>query len=209
MSVRADFATLLDLVLPWLPGCTDELALIYIRQAAREFCDQSWCWLRVSEPTPTIANDPELDLDIGADEQFVRLLSASMEGRDLCVGRDMRITDAMLSSIGTPTHVWSATRINLTLWPVPAASGALVTSQICVQPSDTAQGMPKELLALYGETIAAGALSKLLTMPKKPWTDTALGLERRAYFQDHADTIKSRVQRQFSSNLRRSTAHYF
>ena len=85
----------------------------------------------------------------------------------------------------TPKYYTQVDTEQLILAPVPpdnVANGLTMT--LVLQPSQSATGFPKWIFNQYIYALADGAISKLMLMPGKPWSDAAVGLDRRARFEE-------------------------
>lgn len=169
-------------VLPEAPGALKPVVEHAIRRAAQEFFLRSKVW-KTSVTLDLLAGEPVSSIDAGDSLAMVELLNAS--------GVHLRLTDEDMQDLYGPewrTATGPVTDLIVVLpgmlraYPIPVAdvSFELLMS---VQPGDNATGIPDDLAMRYRDAIAAGALSRLMLSPKKPYSDDARGQLKRAEFE--------------------------
>lgn len=82
--------------------------------------------------------------------------------------------------------------------PREPAAGAL-SIRVALQPSPKSQHVWDRLYTDYFNEILAGALSKLLAMPKKPWTDKQSALENKYTYLEGLREAKTQAIKQFTN----------
>lgn len=108
---------------------------------------------------------------------------------------------------GTPTRYLFLNPGVITLFPTPAEDLArAVFIRAALQPTLTSSTFPTSLYDRYAQTIAYGALSRLMMMPGKPWTDQASA----QYFKGEydADVADARIDLNRSSTESEVTINF-
>ena len=175
-----------DLIAPHLPGCPLAAMDIALRQAAIAFCEQSLAW-RFDHPPiavePGVSTYPFVP---PAGTVVHAILHAALDGREIGCGIDgcdmaernragrlsgmLSGTWYIFGGIGFLAHV-----------PAPAANGILSLS-VALKPSPTSTGLDEREFDEYQEAIVHGALSRLMSSPKKPYTH----LQLASYHQEQS-----------------------
>lgn len=193
MSQPVRIKEFLPYVMPMAPGAPSIVVEQHIRLAAIEFCERTKCWRKIS--TIDIADDNELALtgqSVAPDYaaiHHIEYASFTAEGypkRPLVPTQYSDLSDshaARLDEAGPPRYITQTTPNTVTIFPI--MPGTLEVS-LFLKPrvgSDFVQGtaddpiqdafnqVPDFLLTQWGETIASGALSKLLMQPQTRWHD--------------------------------------
>lgn len=96
----------------------------------------------------------------------------------------------------------------LTVWPAPALAASIVAT-VSLKPSMTAATFPDALFAHYAQDIAAGALSTILALPKKDWTDMPAAGIADTKFRARMSVVARAVERGFAKSGRRSSTRWF
>jgi hypothetical protein len=63
--------------------------------------------------------------------------------------------------------------------PAPDTAGQVLKGQVALKPTETATGIPDAVYALYGRTIRNLAISRLMAMQDKPWSDAKGAMQWR------------------------------
>ena len=196
------YTNLYDDVLPELPGIEVTLALHHIKRACQDFCSRS-AFSRVTLPainvttslaTYSLAHPDPTNFEI------TKILVVEYEGRrmtpktiewmnDTPNDWNRNTGDATLYSwrtqTGNPRFYIQQAIASLTLVAVPnhdTLSGLLVT--ISDQPSYTGVGINDDTWSAFAEDIGAGAKSRLMKMPNKPWSNAQAGHDYWVQFEN-------------------------
>jgi hypothetical protein len=68
---------------------------------------------------------------------------------------------------------------SLQFLPAPDTAGQVLKGQVAFRPTEAAAGIPDTVYALYGRTIRNLAISRLMTMQGKPWSDAKGAMQWR------------------------------
>lgn len=184
MAYLSDF---FPMVLSSAPACPDPTAEQWIRQAAIEFCTRTRVWRETDEfeadghPIEVVA--------VPANAALHEIEAAWFNGHELEAARYKTV--GTLSG-GTPRYLTQIgpDRFNLT----PPEAGTFRVNMF-LKPSREADELPDFLLEHYEQTIADGALARILSLPEQGWTNPQLAAAHRQSFD--AD-----VNRLSASNIR-------
>jgi|ThiBiocorrection_1091964.scaffolds.fasta_scaffold74009_2 hypothetical protein len=173
-----------DLVAPHLPGCPFAAMDNALRQAAIVFCEQSLAW-RFDHPA--IAIEPGVSVypfALPAESALHAILHAVLDGRKIAcfaAGRDMEERNRAINLLqGVPSCIFGSAD-SFTLAPEPTASGVLIL-RVVLKPSLASTGLGDREFDEYREAIAHGALFRLMSSPKKPYTQLQLASTHQEQF---------------------------
>lgn len=185
-------------VLPHAPNCPRPAALLYVREAAIEFCRRTRIWRHADafdyEGEPFVCVPP--------DSSLFEIEQAKFDGRRLAAAAHFDRDDES----GPPQYVTQVTPNTISI--VPQAIGRLWLSLFLV-PSQDAKTLPDFLLDQHGKALGAGALASILLLPNQPYTNPQLAAIFDQQFQGACDrSFASHVKGQQRARLR-SHARYF
>lgn len=190
------YSDLIDDVLPTLAADPSYPVVEYaVRRACIEFCASSWVWQYLPDPIDIVAGEARYDLepDTGADISAV--MDVACNGVPL-EAKSVAWLDANLpgwrTTPGTPKFYTQVDTEQIILAPAPDANiaGGL-TMTLTLEPSKTSQGIPRWLFNQFMYALAEGAISYLMLMPNKPWTDLASGARYGINFQNAIANAKA------------------
>jgi hypothetical protein len=185
-----------DLVAPHLPGCPAAAMDNALRQAAIAFCEQSLAW-RFDHPVIAVQPGVSAYPFTPPDGSVVHaILHAVLNGRGIACGPggwDMAERSRAGSLSGIPSCIFGGSGF-LTLVPQPSASGVLTLS-VALKPPPTGTGLSDREFDEYREAIVHGALSRLMSSPKKPYTQLQLASYHQEQFGIKTGTAAMREGR--------------
>jgi len=201
MKTWADF---LDEIMPELPGIAEDLAEAQVLRSAIEFMDRAHVYQ---------ADHPAIAAVTGqggyawapddADTEVCHVFNVWYEGEKLTAKNGDYLSDKYdywPDETGTPEHYLQERTDTLILVPSPDEDLAdAITVKVALKPAMTATGIPDDLFKDHREAIAAGALFRLMRMPKKPWTNFDLAA---AYRQAFNNAIEEARHKQQAGNVR-------
>lgn len=204
-------ATLSDLIpdiCPELPQCSITLVQRQLLNTLRDFCWQTHYWQQAMTPITL------LPFNESAPDTYIYTLPVP-EGTEL-------ITTAELVFNGNPLNIQSASWLdehvhrwrektgnpdyvlimsNKQVRFVPASETVqpvAITGQLILQPAREATSFSDDLLD-FDYPIANGALSRLLIMPNKPWSNTRRAATCEGIYQEGVSRAKFLVLKNFST----------
>ena len=162
------------------------MAINAIRRSVIEFCRETWVWKFLADPLSVQAGNAFYDLECPTGTDITTVMDVSLNNvplenkpttwldEELPGWRTVRKTPKYFTQVDTEQIILAAVpEVNL-------SNGLTLT--LALQPSHTSTAFPKWIFGQYYQTIADGAVAKLMLMPKKPWTDLQNGADRRASF---------------------------
>ncbi|WP_025915802.1 hypothetical protein [Herminiimonas sp. CN] len=190
------YSDLIRDVLPHLTnGPSDPLVEAAIRNAVIEFCNQSWLWRYLPDPIDIVAGEVAYDLEPTTGADVAAVLSCSIGGNLISPAStdDLdRIYTGWQSLSGPARHYTQTDTNSILLVPRPEfnIAGALVMV-LALQPRRSSTAFPGWIADQYAESLAAGALSRLLLMPGKAWSDGQAGMLNKDKFQAAIQVAKA------------------
>jgi hypothetical protein len=196
---------LLPLVRPHVAGCPNPLIVQELRMAAIEFCERTKMWrerksvsIFRQDRAVTILDYAEIheiesaEFNDGAGTYPlapVPFVSTDAEDRDATTeARPIYITQSSLDTVSV----------------VPFATGTLIVQAIMkpqslpkygVSGTTTLQAIqnviPTVIASKYGETLAMGALARLLAIPGKRWGEPNLAMAKLTLFRAELDRLSN------------------
>ena len=181
------YSDLLSEVLPVLSADpSDPVTEAAIRRAVTDLCFQSWIWKHYPDPIDVVAGTDQYELEPPYLGNTITIVEARLSGDVLVpanVSLLMRENPRWRSETGTPKRFIQTDTKNIVLQPVPDSSitgGLQVT--LAITPSRNSDSFPQWIADRYLYTIIDGALSYLMMMQNKPWTNLQMGVDCRARF---------------------------
>lgn len=187
-----DLDEFLPSIRPYAPGVADPTAYFAIRQASIEFCEKTRMWRYEDEfditaddfegllaPPSSVVHDIE-----GVWFDGTKLRHVTPNKLDELVS-DWRSGDT--KPTGVPSYV-TQTEPN-TIILVPFGTGTVKLS-LFLKPAQDAIEVPDFLVDQHRETIAFGALARILMIPNQSFTDPNMGAAFGQAFQSRLDGKK-------------------
>lgn len=177
-----------ELVLPVVPGCPVAVVNSAIKSAVIEFCEKSNLWQAESEPTDIVAGIASYSFKPPTGSKVVEGIAAYLEGRPLHAVSiyDLNLNQPTWRELETPEpnryFMDGDHSIRLVGTPAKALQEAL-TIQVALKPTRAAVECPSFLYEDWAETIASGALARLLVMPGKDWTHAGMAEYHKTEFK--------------------------
>lgn len=161
-----------------IPGCPDPTAISAVRNAAIEFCTATNQWQETQDEVAVTSTDFPYDLVGIAGAKVTRVLSVSVDGRNVTPismdELDAREYSWRTRTSAVPSRFYHPNPDQISLFPLPSQSVDLIM-RVAYAPTRTAATIDGFLHDNYLEEIAAGALSRLLSVPERPWSNAVLG----------------------------------
>ena len=195
------FEDMLNDVLPDVPGCTNELAINALRNAAIELYTKSWIYTQACDPQQTVIGQADYDLDTFTNYKNIGIVSASINDAAII---PVGVTSLNRSNLrwqddtGLPTNYLAYDYATLRLYPIPDRVSTLNIT-IALTPAKNATGVEDFIYDLYSEQLAAGAKARLMLIPNKPYTDQNTSREYRAQFSAAITDAKWRAHKSLTN----------
>ncbi len=180
----------LPMVLPYAPGCADIQAEHAVRQAATEFCDRTDAWTLDLDEMLTVAGETDYEMEVDSQSTVTRLLRVRIGGIDVPMVRRGNSAGIEYS----PAQVAMAVdRSTLRILAAPAVDNVPVLVSVALSPSPRAERIDDTVARPHANSIVYGALSRLLMMPGKPFTDMRAAQTFEAKFTEAINTARTRA----------------
>lgn len=184
----------LPYVLPHAAKVPEPVAEFNLRMAAIEFCERTRCW-RLAISVPVSSNNQTIVAP--AFTTIHQFEEVTHDGRLLIPTQYTSLPPEVLSGElqeGQPAWISQTEPGQVTIFPYLAGTLRMTVflkpqhgTQFGADPvnplRDALNVVPAFMLTQNAETLAAGALQRILAMPGKPWSDPG----RAMYFKDEFD----------------------
>lgn len=211
--MNINYTSLLEEVLPFLAADPSEpVTLAAIRYAVTTFCAGSWAWQFVGDPLDVSAGEAVCDVEIPPGSELVAVLSVSLDGKVL-IPRSLDWLNSEYPNWqalqGEPRYFTQSDAGRVVLVPTPTSHrpGALSMTRV-LQPAASSSSFPQWIFEKYRYALADGALSRLLCMPGRPWSDVREGSVRRDRFERAIADARAAAVGAFSRAPLRTRPHY-
>lgn len=210
-------ATLSDFyphILPAVRGCDSDTVDFHLRQAAIEFCRRSQAW-RAELPITAIADTETYTIPLPADSVASMLLAFDMLDSDGNSTDRFWLVNANRGRKLQRDNRWTAyvflsdDGLSLNVQPTPDTSIAQLVPYLSLKPSQTATTLPDFLRDQYADAVAAGALARLLAMPKTAWRDVGDASAQQAKFLSDCGAASVRASRGNARSQTRSRGCFY
>lgn len=174
----------------WVPMCPKPLAEQSLMDAAIDFCQRTEVVRYTIGPINVAASQGTYALPVPQGVRVRRIERAEFAGRTL-VMTDTTPNDGLT---GTPTYLTSRDASTATLYPAPDTTTAqALTLHVSLEPLRTATEVPDELFADWVETIVAGALYRIASIPDQPFSNPVVAGEAAMRYQYGVSKASSEV----------------
>jgi len=169
------YETLLPEILPMVSGCPDSLVQNSVRASVIELCERAGVYQAELDPLTTVANIYEYDLEAPSGTSVQKILWVTHGGKDV-----EPITTTLLEQrlpnwrdgSGVPQYFIQQTSSLFILAPIPMVTSVNSTViRAVLRPTHTSTSCANDVMNDYRDTIVNGALSRILRIPNKDWTD--------------------------------------
>jgi hypothetical protein len=214
------YASFFDDVLPELPGCTTEMALHHIKRTCNDFYERSLFGREECTPQDVVAGTSAhtaLALDV-ANFEVSRILEVRLKDSSSADAKPRKLdprSKAWLDQVmpdwdtqqGTPKFYTqnSMDTVVLAYIPVNSLTAGLQIS-IAKVPLYTGTGVDDGVFSKFSESIAYGIKSRLMRMPKKPWSNDKLAADYARLFEGEVAAAAAIATNSFGRGVMRTKA---
>lgn len=201
-------------------GCPEPLAEQELRLAAVEFCERTRCWRQIIRRQLTRA---DLNMVAPVYATIHEIETASWNGIPLDPVQFSMVQNDLEgdTDTGIPAYITQDNPGSVTLFPFspgllvlsvflkPKVADDTASLSAYTEGADDINVLPEFLLVQHGESLAAGALARILSKPNQPFTDPNRAMEARGTFER---AINSHFARNIKGQHRappRSKPHHF
>ena len=206
------------LILPEIAGAPEALVVNAIRNSCIEFCEKSLILTRDHDPITVIKSVIDYDLEPPSGYVIYKIMRAWLDSTELTpmtpkVVRDSAVYNQNYStyveSKTTPQYYLQKDETTITLWGVPEndyQNG--LTLRVVLKPSRASTSVEDVLFENYAESIAHGALYRLMLAVGRPYSNPQAaaiynGLYRSAINSARLISEYGHVRAAISASLRK------
>jgi hypothetical protein len=183
MSIKT-FETIVNRVSPYVPGCPFPTIIQHIRDAAIDVCERTLYW---RYKLPSIRLTPgvyDYVYELPTDTAIHAVITAYLNGRPLYTStiEDLQahfpdFLDYDPDKRGTPLRIFQVNFCSFGVMPIPDDKEPYELQLIvALKPSRSAVSIDDYVLEELEPSIVNGALSTLLLIPEKAWSNNQLAM---------------------------------
>jgi hypothetical protein len=205
-------------ILTEVPGAAEVVVVNAVRNACIEFCEKSLVLQRDHDPVTLKSGVVDYDLDPPKGYIVVKVMKAWLEDNQLTplapdFVREASVYNRLFTSYqdksSTPQFYLQKDERSVSVWSPPDKDYVNgLTMRVALKPSRASEGIESVILEDYAETIASGALSRLMISVGKPYSNEKMAAVHRTLFQQGINVARQRgthgqVRSILSAKLRR------
>lgn len=190
------YSDMLTDVLPYLAADPSDPVTEYaIRRTVVDFCADTLLWRYIPDSQDVVAGEAYYDLDAPNGGQVNNVLYAKLDGVPL-INKSVEWLNANEPRWDTDSGVskyftqLDSDQLILALVPDSSYTDGL-SMMLSLYPSAESTSFPSWIANQYGYTIALGAVSRLMLMPQKPWTDLAVGSAFKSEYEGNKSNARA------------------
>jgi hypothetical protein len=194
----------LDYVLPQVPGCTPEMALLEIKNTLIDFCEKSLILQQDADPVTVINGIMDYDLEPPKDYLVVKIMKAWYKGQELDAYSGDQIqtpsvynqNSGYLVNRGDPRFYLQKDARTFSIYPIPAETARLaLTMRVAVKPTRSSTEIEDVIFEEYAEVIGHGAVSRLALSPGKPYSSRQFAADKQSLYIAGLNVARDRAQK--------------
>ena len=190
-------------ILPEVPGVAEAVAENAVRNAVIEFCEKSLILQRDHDPITVVQNIVDYDLEPPTGYIVVKVMKAWLENAELTplapdFVREASVYNRLFSSYEAntdrPRAYLQKDERTISVWGVPDKNyKSGLTLRVALKPTRASTSVESVILEDYAETIASGALYRLMMSAGKPYTNAELAAVHKGLFQQGINVARQRA----------------
>lgn len=193
------WSQMLYLVAPHLPGCPEPSMETALAESAAEFCARTALWREELDAELTTAEEHTYEITPSG-AVFEGLPRLRLDGVEIAhVHRDAVPLDLRYQT-GKPTCFAVVSETSIRFYPTPDAAYTY-TGEAVLKPGRAATGLEQFLYEAHAGAIASGAISRLMLVPQKEWTNPAAAAVHDRLFERGVDRARIRESRHVSMRV--------
>lgn len=198
------YSLFLDYVLPHVPGCTEEMALLEIKNTVIDFCEKSLILQEDHDPITVTTNVNDYDLEPPRDRLVVKIMSAWFKGTALDPTAPDEVQtpsiynqdSGALVNQGDPRFYIQKDARSFSVYPIPDKTSAnAITMRVALKPTRSATSIDDIIYEEYAEIVGRGAVSRLALSPGKPYSNPQLASVSNAFYVAGLNVARDRAQK--------------
>ena len=189
-------------ILPHASGIPRAMVIDELRNAIIRLCEDSLIW-RVDIPAADVsAGVDDYTIVPPTDTRMLTFIAFQYDGNPLNHYTEEQLDELDYNwrsgKTGTPTAytMYSPTRFKLNRLPEEDIVGGM-DIRVAIKPTETTQEVDEVFYDDYQQAAIAGALSNLLAMPKKPWTNTLLADEYAKLYNHEVQRARAKANKSY------------
>ncbi len=190
-------------VLPEVIGAPEPLVINAIRNSVIEFCEKSLVLTRDHDPVTILPAIVDYDLEPPAGYLVVKVMQAWLDNQPLDpLAPDFvreasvynRLFESYESAPSTPRFYLQKDERTITVWELPDKTYTNgLTMRVALKPTRASTEVEDVVFEDYAETIAAGAIMRLMMSPGKAYTNMDLAAVHKGIFNQGINTARQRA----------------
>lgn len=197
---NVDFSVFLPEISHLIQGCPEPTAINAVRNATIEFCSSNW-WQETQDSVDVDDTDFPLTIEGTTGATVVSLLGVNLDGRDLVPTTmdelDKRAHDWRENTSSLPTNYYQPNPEEVCLYPRLDTTLPMIL-RVSYAPLRSATSVVEYLYQIHLETIAAGALARLMAIPMQPWSNPKLAMYYSNQFNRGKNSAAMDANKSFS-----------
>lgn len=179
------------------PSCPRPTVDRHLRNAAIRLCEEAKCHRVDLDPALIIANIGQVELDLPSGSRVHEVITASIDGQRLepTTPKLLSYRDPNWAEPGRPYAYYLESPNTLRLAATPDAQGLWLDVNAAIKPTRTATQLDEYLVENFFDTIVAGALTNILMLPDRPFTDPGKAQMYGMAFSNGVQNAKRHGQR--------------
>jgi hypothetical protein len=181
---------------PSLTSCPNQIARQAVMSSAIELCEDAQVWTTRAAPVPLVYGQAAYAITPPADARQVAVLNvwdAQTELKGKSFNEMTALVPGWQTVVGHPLYfVTDEIDDGFEVYPLPdaGAAGTSLIPRVAWAPSKDATTLPDVLLSRFVDSVAFGALARLMIMPRQPWSDPALAQYYEAKHKVELDSAR-------------------
>lgn len=194
----------LDYVLPHVPGCTHEMALLEIKNTIIDFCEKSLILQVDHDPVTAVNGVMDYDLEPPKDYLVTKIMKVWFKGQELDGESPDEIktpsvynqNSGYVVNKGYPRFYLQKDARSFSVYPIPDETTKLsLTLRVALKPTRSAQTIDDLIFEEYAEIIGHGAITRLALSPGKPYSSQPVAATRNALYMAGLNVARDRAQK--------------
>lgn len=197
-------------ILPDAPGAPAQVVNHALLRTCQQFFHDTRAWSPWLDPTTTIADIAEYDIEYPLGSVVVRLERATLDGVPVQISAYREIDHDPTDATATPGDgsITTADRRLLLIRLSTVAAGRVLRVRATLKPSDSATSIPDELAEQFRDAIVAGTLSRLLRTVNRSYSNPDLGAVKEAEYQAAKNSTHFAAYKSFTAGVPRRRASF-